>query len=79
MDLPARLTEIGGRNTPDPEWLATPPHNWSFPSAAFVDYSGDPGNITTLNHTLWMGNVIPNITAGEVMDTKNYPLCFEYV
>lgn len=79
LDLPARLTDMGGRNTPDPEWLSRPPHNWTAPSTALTDYSGDPGNVTTLNHVLWGLELIPNATVSNVMDIRGEYLCFEYV
>lgn len=70
---------MGGRNTPDPEWLAKPPHNWTAPSTAYTDYSGDPGNVTTLDHVLWGLELIPNATVSDVMDIRGEYLCFEYV
>lgn len=79
LDLPGRLTDIGGRNTPDEKWLSTPPHNWSAPSTAFTDYSGDPGNSTTLTHTLWALDLIPNATIADIMDIRGPYLCYEYV
>ncbi|KAI1338355.1 amino acid transporter [Xylariaceae sp. FL0016] len=52
---------------------------WLYPSAAFLDYDGDDGNITTLNHVLWMANIVPNVTITEVMDMGNDLNCAEYV
>lgn len=47
-DLPARLEEMGGRNVPSNASLAT--GKWLYPSASFLEYDGDPANVTTLNH-----------------------------
>lgn len=41
--------------------------------------SGDPGNVTTLNHVLDMMGIVPNATIGEVMDISGGLLCYEYV
>lgn len=79
LDLPARLTDMGGPNTPNLTWLATPPHNWSFPPPALTDHSGDPGNVTTLDHVLWGLELIPNATVGDVMNIRGDYLCFDYV
>lgn len=53
--------------------------NLSYPTAAILDYDGDPGNVTTLNHTLWMVDLIANATAGDVMDLGGLVSCAEYV
>lgn len=41
--------------------------------------AGDPGNTTTLSHSLNMFGVIPNATIAEVMDIGGPLLCFEYI
>ncbi|KAI1076040.1 Di-copper centre-containing protein [Whalleya microplaca] len=112
LDLPARLTGIGGRNIgggfgggfggfpgfngtgPDPfggdnsTGFFPPPGNFSgFPGPgivepldhAFVDYFNDGGNITTLNHTLWSGGIMENVTIGDVMDIRGAFVCAEYL
>lgn len=76
-NLSSRLTDISGRNVPTDEALAL--GNLSYPTAAILDYDGDPGNVTTLNHTLWMVDLIANATAGDVMDLGGPVSCAEYV
>lgn len=76
-DLSTRLTDMTGPNIPTYSFLAQ--NEFTYPSAALIDYDGDPGNVTTLNHTLWMANVIPNATIGDVMDLGGDLICAEYV
>ncbi|KAI0412429.1 Di-copper centre-containing protein [Xylaria grammica] len=87
LKLPARLTEgtlsslsllvsskanfariIGGNNTArgknDP---------------AFVNYFGDNGSITTLNHVLSSHDLVPNATIADVMDIGGDYVCAEFV
>lgn len=45
-DLSTRLYDIGGDNIPDSETLKLAGEG--YPSAALVDYEGDPGSTTTL-------------------------------
>ncbi|OJI96468.1 hypothetical protein ASPVEDRAFT_78237 [Aspergillus versicolor CBS 583.65] len=75
QDLPARLFQMSGRNVPTPEQLAMA--NWTFPSAAILNYDGDPANETTLHHNLWMVGLIPNATVGDVMDLGGNLICVE--
>lgn len=47
----------------------------------FLPYYYDTGaypNITTLNHTLWMADIMPNVTIAEVMDLGGDLICSEY-
>lgn len=44
-----------------------------------TDYFGDGGNVTTLNHNLWMAGLIPNVTVGDVMDLGGEVICAEYL
>lgn len=76
-NLTSRLTDISGPNVPSDDILAL--GNLSYPTAAVLDYDGDSGNVTTLNHTLWMVNLIANATAGDVMDLGGSTSCAEYV
>ncbi|POS72818.1 amino acid transporter [Diaporthe helianthi] len=76
-DLPSRQADMSGRNVPPAEILAR--GNLSYSSAAELDYDGDPGNVTTLNHTLWMGDLIAKATVGDVMDLGGQVSCAEYV
>jgi tyrosinase len=45
----------------------------------FVNYFGDGGNVTTLNHTLSTLGLYPNATANDVMDLGGDFICAEYV
>jgi tyrosinase len=76
-NLSSRLTDISGPNVPSSETLEL--EGVDYPSAAILDYNGDPGNVTTLNHTLWMANLIANATVGDVMDLGGQVSCAEYV
>lgn len=77
-DLAVRLTEIGGTNLPNARVsaLAGPPQ---FPASALLDFNGDGGSVTTLNHTLWMNGIAPNVTIGDVIDLNGGVNCAEYV
>lgn len=75
--MPSGLYEMDGQNVPAPAYLALA--NWTFPTAAWLDYDGDPANVTTLNHNLWMLGLIPNTTVGEVMDLGGDLICAEYI
>jgi tyrosinase len=77
VNLTARLTDMSGRNIPLATYLAQ--NNFTYPSTALTDYDGDFGNVTTLNHTLWMVGVIPNATIGDVMDLRGELMCADYV
>lgn len=77
VNLTARLTDMTGRNVPLANFLLT--NEVPYPSAAVLDYDGDSGNTTTLNHTLWMVGIIPNATIAEVMDLGGDLICAEYV
>lgn len=79
MDLPARLLDMGGRNTPSVEFLSSPARGWAPPSPSLTKYSGDSGDTTTLSHVLWMGGVIANATVDDVMDIQGKRLCYDYV
>lgn len=59
-NLTYRLTDMGGQNTPTVEFNAA--NNWDAPGANLTDYSGDPGNVTTLY------DMIENVTIADVMD-----------
>lgn len=45
----------------------------------FTDYFGDNGNITTLNHNLYMTELYPNVTIADVMDLHGDVICSEYI
>lgn len=94
LDLPARLSDIGGPNLPnfvfpppDPGSLPLfipgpdmfPPPELLIPPPGSPLPQGDPGNVTTLNHILAMFGVVPDATIGDVMDIGSPLLCYEYV
>lgn len=76
-DLPARLHDMGGNNIPDTATLALA--GLGYPSAALTNYDGDPGNVTTLNHTLWMAGIVPNMTVDDVMNLRGEVICADYI
>ena len=82
LDLPARLTDISGRNVQDTV-PAFPGNSTSSPTAGqpwrISRRDGDPGNTTTLNHVLHMYGMTPNVTIADVMDIGGGYLCYEYV
>lgn len=76
-NLSSRLTDMSGQEIPPLSIMLE--NKWVYPSRAYLDYDGDPGNDTTLNHVLWMQEIIPNKTIAEVMDSSNSLICAEYV
>ncbi|KAH0430728.1 amino acid transporter [Colletotrichum camelliae] len=76
-NLTTRLTDMGGRNIPLDSYLEQ--NGMEYPSASILDYDGDSGNETTLNHNLWMVGIMPNATIAEVMDLGSDVMCAEYV
>lgn len=76
-NLSARLTDMTGPLIP-PTYIMQE-NWWLTPSAAYLDYDGDPGNVTTLNHVLWSMGVWPNHTISEVMDLRGKLTCADYV
>ncbi|KAK7702785.1 hypothetical protein SLS64_009395 [Diaporthe eres] len=79
VDPDARTYAIGPlRNSPTETFLVTfgP---LPAPGPEFLDYSGDNGNVTTLNHVLWLAGLAPNVTIADVMDLGNNLNCAEYV
>lgn len=78
VDPDTRLTDIGAvTNVPPYSYLSS--MELSYPSASLTDYSGDDGNITTLNHVLWMAGLAPNVTIADVMDLEGDTICATYV
>ncbi|KAI4601446.1 hypothetical protein KJ359_011575 [Pestalotiopsis sp. 9143b] len=76
-NLTARLSDMGGQNVPTATFNAQ--NSWDAPGANFTDYSGDPGNVTTLAHVLSMYDMIPNVTIADIMDVGGEVVCAEYV
>jgi tyrosinase len=78
LDLPSRLTDIGGRNVPTSTYISN--GNLPTPGAEWTDYFGDDGgNTTTLNHVLYGADIYPNVTVGDVMDAEGDTVCAEYL
>ena len=45
----------------------------------FTKYFGDNGgNITTLNHNIYMAEILPNATIAQLMDVNGPLICSEY-
>lgn len=66
-----------GRNVPLTSYLEQ--NDFEYPGADILDYDGDGGNVTTLEHNLWMVGIISNATIGDVMDLGGETICAEYV
>lgn len=77
VDPDNRTYDIGiVENVPTYEYMMQ--NNFTYPYTLLA-YSGDPTNVTTLNHTLWMAGVLPNATIGDVMDLGGDTICAEYI
>lgn len=77
LDLPERLTDIGGRNVATARYLRG--LGMRAPGPEWTDYYGDGGgNVTTLDHILYAANLRPNVTVGDVMDVGGDAICGEY-
>lgn len=78
VDPDARTYAIGPlRNLPTESFLDQ--FDLPAPGPEFVDYSGDNGNVTTLNHVVWLAGLASNVTIADVMDLGNNLNCAEYV
>lgn len=77
LDLPNRLTDMGGRNYPTAGFLAM--LNMDPPGPEWTDYYGDPANTTTLDHVLTQVSIVPNITVGDIMDVGDETICADYI
>ncbi|KAI0143840.1 amino acid transporter [Xylariaceae sp. FL1272] len=73
QDLSNRLTDMGGPNLP----IAGSVLGGQGPE--FTNYFGDNGNVTTLNHRLFMSELYPNITIRDIMDLNADVACSEYI
>lgn len=69
--------EISGVNVPSRSLLEL--EGIAYPGSDILDYDGDSGNVTTLNHNLWMVDLISNHTIREVMDLQGDVICAQYV
>jgi tyrosinase len=74
-DYTTRLTDMGGPNIPS----GTRPGSPNYPPVAVTDYFGDNGNVTTLNHVLWMSGLEVNVTIADVMNLNGPTICYEYL
>ncbi|GIZ37600.1 hypothetical protein CKM354_000104300 [Cercospora kikuchii] len=75
--LPGRLTEMGRPNTPSADFNGA--NNWAPPGPEWTSTSGDNGPETTLNHVLWVAEIVPNATIRDVMDLGAGLSCATYV
>ncbi len=76
LDLPGRLTDMGGRNLPPQAFFDQT--NLPKPGPEWYNYFGDGGSETTLNHVLYGGGLYRNATVEEVMDVGGDFVCGEY-
>ncbi|KXH49840.1 hypothetical protein CSIM01_03977 [Colletotrichum simmondsii] len=76
---PGRLYAMGGPNVAANQiFLDAQPK--ILPEDMFLPYFGDGGgNVTTLDHVLWMPGLAENITIRDVMDVRGDKMCFDYV
>lgn len=74
----SRVTDMGGRNVATSTTLVNA-QPLSLPEAAFAPYFGDNGNVTTLDHVLWMAGIAENVTVAEVVDVNSDAICVAFV
>ncbi|KAI0133933.1 hypothetical protein BJ170DRAFT_690262 [Xylariales sp. AK1849] len=86
LDLPKRYTDMGGPNLPTntiagnvPGVPANPSGELGGTGPEFTDYFGDNGNITTLNHRIYMAEIYPNVTIADLMHLNGSVICSEYI
>lgn len=78
MDLPTRYTNMTGQNVPTAEYISS--MELYNVTDSWLDYDGDNGgNMTTLNHTLGVLELVPNRTVADVMNIQGGFSCYEYV
>lgn len=51
----------------------------SQPGSDILDYDGDNGTTTTLDHTLCTNSTIANTTVGEIMQLNGFVVYAQYV
>ncbi|TDZ15806.1 N-acetyl-6-hydroxytryptophan oxidase ivoB [Colletotrichum orbiculare MAFF 240422] len=73
----SRINDMSGRNVAVGGILVTNQPK-ILPVSAFQPYFEDNGNVTTLNHVMWMAGTAENITIGEVVDVNSDAICIEY-
>lgn len=71
----SRFWDMGGPNIPSQYNESSS----NYPGPEYTDYFGDGGgNVTTLNHTIFMTGLVANITIGDIMDIRGPYLCTNY-
>ncbi|KAF4823479.1 Tyrosinase-like protein orsC [Colletotrichum tropicale] len=78
VNLTSRLYAMGGPNVANGQ-IFIDAQPTILPIEAFVPYFGDGGNVTTLDHVMWMPGLAENITIRDAMDIRSDLMCFEYV
>ncbi|KAH6696678.1 hypothetical protein DL95DRAFT_478368 [Leptodontidium sp. 2 PMI_412] len=73
----SRVTDMGGQNVATSFTLKSA-QPLSLPEAAFAPYFGDNGNVTTLDHVLWMAGIAENVTIAEVVDINSDAICVAF-
>jgi tyrosinase len=76
LDLPGRLTDMGGRNVPRKSYVQG--LGMSLPGREWTDYQGETGSTTTLKHVIYNSGLAPNVTVGDIMDVGGDAICAEY-
>lgn len=77
VNLTARLNDISGSPVASDEFITQ--MGLGYPGPELLDYDGDDGNVTTMNHNLWTSGLLPNITIADVMELHSDFNCAEYV
>lgn len=73
-----RTYEIGEiENVPILSFLLE--NEFVYPTELLKESGDTPWNITTLNHNLWMVDLLPNVTIADVMDLGGDTICAEYL
>lgn len=75
-DLSSRLTDMGGQNSPSQDECDFT--GAECPGDDILDYDGDDGNTTTLDHVLWMMHIYENVTVSDVMNINSTYVCIDY-
>lgn len=72
----SRFWDMGGPNIPNQYNKSSS----NYPGPEYTDYFGDNGgNVTTLNHTIFMTGLVANITIGDIMDIRGPYMCTNYL
>jgi tyrosinase len=79
LNLSSRLYDIGGYNRQLDNFTFNDVEGGANSTYKAPSYTGDPGNVTTLNHVLSSLGLWPNTRVHDVMDIRGPYLCYEYV